>query len=113
MVLARENLPRAMAQVRANKGAAGVDGRDIDQTARTLRTEWPAIRDLPCHRHRRGRAAAVLLPYGGAPTPTLHGRISTGAIPRLAIPPPGLRIDCPAATAKPRADAFSTIALPY
>ncbi|MGC2857481.1 group II intron reverse transcriptase/maturase [Novispirillum sp. DQ9] len=44
-VLARENLLRAMKQVRANKGAAGVDGLDIDQTAMMLRTRWPAIRD--------------------------------------------------------------------
>lgn len=44
-VLARENLLRAMKQVRANKGAAGVDGLDIDQTAAMLRTQWPAIRD--------------------------------------------------------------------
>ena len=44
-VLARENLQRALKQVRANKGAAGVDGLDIDQTAERLRTEWPAIRD--------------------------------------------------------------------
>lgn len=44
-VLARDNLLRALKQVRANKGAAGVDGLDIDQTARMLRTSWPAIRD--------------------------------------------------------------------
>lgn len=44
-VLARENLLRAMKQVRANKGAAGVDGLDIDQTAKTLRSSWPVIRD--------------------------------------------------------------------
>jgi RNA-directed DNA polymerase len=31
--------------VRANKGAAGVDGLDIDQTAERLRTAWPAIRE--------------------------------------------------------------------
>jgi group II intron reverse transcriptase/maturase len=31
--------------VRANKGAAGVDGLDIDQTAAHLRTAWPAIRE--------------------------------------------------------------------
>ena len=43
-VLARENLLRAMKQVRANQGAAGVDGLDIDQTSRMLRTRWPAIR---------------------------------------------------------------------
>ena len=44
-VLARENLLRAFKQVRANKGAAGVDGLDIDQTSKMLRTAWPVIRD--------------------------------------------------------------------
>ena len=34
----RENLQRAFKRVRANKGAAGVDGLDIDQTARLLAT---------------------------------------------------------------------------
>jgi RNA-directed DNA polymerase len=34
-----------MKRVRANKGAAGVDGLDIDQTAEHLRTAWPAIRE--------------------------------------------------------------------
>jgi RNA-directed DNA polymerase len=43
--LTRENLQRAMKRVRANKGAAGVDGLDIDQTAEHLRTAWPAIRE--------------------------------------------------------------------
>jgi len=45
VALRRENLLRAWKQVRANKGAAGVDGLDIDQTAATLRISWPAIRD--------------------------------------------------------------------
>jgi RNA-directed DNA polymerase len=44
-VLARENLQRAMKRVRANGGAAGVDGLDIDQTAALLKTRWPVIRD--------------------------------------------------------------------
>ena len=44
-VLARENMQQAWKRVRANKGAAGVDELDIDQTAERLRTEWPAIRD--------------------------------------------------------------------
>jgi RNA-directed DNA polymerase len=43
--LARENLQRAWKRVRANKGAAGADGLDIDQTAERLRTAWPAIRE--------------------------------------------------------------------
>jgi RNA-directed DNA polymerase len=42
--LARENMQQAWKRVRANKGAAGVDGLDIDQTAARLRTEWPVIR---------------------------------------------------------------------
>jgi RNA-directed DNA polymerase len=41
----RENLQRAFKRVRANKGAAGVDGLDIEQTARHLITRWPAIRE--------------------------------------------------------------------
>ena len=40
-VLARENMQQAWKRVRANKGAAGIDGLDIDQTAERLRTEWP------------------------------------------------------------------------
>src|SRR5215472_17248923 len=44
-VLARENLLEAWKRVRANKGAAGIDGLDINQTAERLRTEWPLIRD--------------------------------------------------------------------
>ena len=43
--LTRENLQRALKRVRANKGAAGVDGLDIDQTARHLVTAWPEIRE--------------------------------------------------------------------
>lgn len=42
--LTTENLRRAFKRVRANKGAAGVDGLDIDQTSRLLATEWPHIR---------------------------------------------------------------------
>ena len=43
--LTRENLRRAWKRVKANKGAAGVDGLDIDQTARHLVTTWLATRD--------------------------------------------------------------------
>src|SRR6201996_1158095 len=43
--LARGNLQQAFKRVRANKGAAGVDGLDIDQTSRHLATAWPVIRE--------------------------------------------------------------------
>ncbi|MGH8831430.1 MAG: group II intron reverse transcriptase/maturase [Polaromonas sp.] len=44
-VLTRENLQQALKRVQANKGAAGVDGMDIDQTVEHLRTNWPQIRE--------------------------------------------------------------------
>ena len=41
--LTRENLQVAWKRVKANKGAAGVDGLDIEKTAQRLRTDWPQI----------------------------------------------------------------------
>jgi RNA-directed DNA polymerase len=43
-VLARENMQRAWKRVKANKGAAGVDGMDIAATGRYLVTALPNIR---------------------------------------------------------------------
>jgi len=43
--LTRENLQRAWRRVKANKGSAGVDGLDIDQTGLHLKTAWPEIRE--------------------------------------------------------------------
>lgn len=44
-VLARDNMLRAWKRVKANKGAAGVDGMDIAQTGRYLVTALPTIRN--------------------------------------------------------------------
>lgn len=42
--LARGNMQRAWKRVKANKGAAGVDGLDIGQTKEHLKRAWPSIR---------------------------------------------------------------------
>lgn len=42
--LTRENLQAAWKRVKANKGAAGVDGLSIEQTTQMLQTSWPNIR---------------------------------------------------------------------
>ena len=59
----RENLQRALKRVRANKGAAGVDGLDIDQTAKHLVTAWPVIREqLLSGMYRPSPVRRVLIP---------------------------------------------------
>ena len=65
-VLARENLQRAWKRVKANKGAAGIDGLDIDQTAAHLRTAWPIIRDrLMAGTYRPMPVRRVMIPKPG------------------------------------------------
>jgi RNA-directed DNA polymerase len=43
-VVERGNLRKALAQVRRNKGAPGIDGMTVDELAPYLRDHWPAIR---------------------------------------------------------------------
>ena len=67
-----------MKRIRANKGAAGVDGLDIDQTAATLKTHWPAIRDcLLKGTYRPQRVRRVMIPK-----PSMGGRSSSGPTPQ-------------------------------
>ena len=67
-VLARENMQQAWKRVRSNKGAAGVDGLGIDETAERLRTEWPVIREQLLHgtyRPQPVRRVTIPKPDGG------------------------------------------------
>ena len=43
-VVERENLKRALAQVKRNKGAAGIDGMNVDDLPAYLKEHWPTIR---------------------------------------------------------------------
>jgi RNA-directed DNA polymerase len=91
-VLARENLQRAWKRVRANKGAAGVDGLDIDQTAALLRTAWPAIRDqllAGTYRPMPVRRVTIPKPDGGERElgiPTVTDRLIQQALLQVLQP---------------------------
>ena len=61
--LTRQNLQTAWKRVKANKGAAGVDGLDIEHTARLLQTSWPDIRQaLLAGSYRPSPVRKVLIP---------------------------------------------------
>jgi RNA-directed DNA polymerase len=61
--LARQNLQMAWKRVKANKGAAGVDGLDIEQTAQVIRQNWPDIRQtLLAGRYRPSPVRKVMIP---------------------------------------------------
>ena len=76
--LARENLQRAWKRVKANKGAAGVDGLGIAETGEALKRTWPGIRQRlleGTYRPRPVRRVAIPKPDGskrelGIPTVT-------------------------------------------
>jgi RNA-directed DNA polymerase len=44
VIVERDNLRRALAHVKRNKGAAGIDGMSLDALAPHLKEHWPAIR---------------------------------------------------------------------
>ena len=61
--LTRENLQAAWKRVKANKGAAGVDGLDIEHTAQAIRTQWPQIRqELLAGTYRPSPVRRVMIP---------------------------------------------------
>jgi group II intron reverse transcriptase/maturase len=90
--LTRENLQSAFKRVRANKGAAGVDGLDIDQTARQLVTTWPVLREQllrGTYRPRPVRRVSIPKPDGGERElgiPTVTDRLIQQALLQVLQP---------------------------
>jgi len=74
-VLDQENMQRAWARVKANKGAAGVDGMSIPEAFKFIRQNWPAI----CSTLENGR-------YKPAPVRRVEIRKEDGGIRPLGIP---------------------------
>jgi group II intron reverse transcriptase/maturase len=91
-VLTRENLRQAWRRVKANKGAAGVDGLDIEQTARHLVTAWPTIRDQllrGTYRPKPVRRVTIPKPDGGERElgiPTVTDRLIQQALLQVLQP---------------------------
>ena len=90
--LRRENLLQAFKRVRAHKGAAGVDGRDIDETSRYLAVAWPEIREqllAGTYRPSPVRRVTIPKPDGGERElgiPTVTDRLIQQALLQVLQP---------------------------
>ena len=63
LTLWQDNMRQAWRTVKANDGAAGVDGKDIAQTAQHLRRHWPKIaQQLRRGQYRPGAIRQVQIP---------------------------------------------------
>jgi RNA-directed DNA polymerase len=88
----RENLQQAFKRVLSNKGAAGVDGLDIDQTAAYLATAWPGIREQllwGTYRPSAVRRVTIPKPDGGERElgiPTVQDRLIQQALLQVLQP---------------------------
>ena len=90
--LTRENMQQALKRVKANKGAAGVDGLDIAQTIEHLRTHWSQIRQQLLQGNYRPnpvRRVAIPKPDGGQRElgiPTVTDRLIQQALLQVLQP---------------------------
>jgi RNA-directed DNA polymerase len=85
-VLSRGNMSVAMKRVKANKGAAGVDGMDVGDLELYLKAEWPRIRkELLEGRYKPQAVRRVMIPKAdggerGLGIPTVIDRLIQQAI---------------------------------
>ncbi len=91
-VLSTENTREAWLAVKANGGAPGVDGRDIDATAEHLRAHWKDIRaKLLAGDYKPGAVRSVDIPKASGGTrrlgiPNVQDRLIQQAIHRILSP---------------------------
>lgn len=91
-MLTGENLQQAWKRVKANKGAAGVDGLDISQTARQLMNSWHEIREQllqGTYRPSPVRRVTIPKPTGGERElgiPTVTDRLIQQALLQVLQP---------------------------
>ena len=91
-MLTRENMRAALKRVRANKGTAGVDGLDINQTVEHLITAWPNIRQAllaGTYRPSPVRRVVIPKPDGGQRElgiPTVTDRLIQQALLQILQP---------------------------
>jgi group II intron reverse transcriptase/maturase len=65
-ILSHDNLRAAYLKVKANKGAAGVDGIGVDELAAHIRKHWSGIeKKLRCGSYRPGLLRTVVIPKPG------------------------------------------------
>jgi RNA-directed DNA polymerase len=90
--LVSENMHRAWKRVKANKGAAGVDGLDIAQTGQHLKHAWPVIKDqllAGTYRPMPVRRVGIPKPDGGERElgiPTVTDRLIQQALLQVLQP---------------------------
>jgi RNA-directed DNA polymerase len=71
-IIERNNLRKALAQVKRNKGAAGIDGMTFEDLTPYLKEHWPTIRAqlsrsrYGVSRYRRRRVANLRSAFDGA-----------------------------------------------
>ncbi len=86
MVLAPENMKRAWAAVKRNRGSAGIDGKSIAETADHLKAHWPAVRaKLEAGTYTPAAVKGVAIPKAPGETrllgiPTVQDRVIQQAL---------------------------------
>jgi len=88
-VVERENLRRALRQVKRNKGSPGIDGKTVEELPVYLKEYWPQIRERllsGTYRPKAVRRVEIAKPGGGVRTlgiPTVLDRLIQQAIAQV------------------------------